>query len=60
MIRYWKSEPSRNYREGYINLNDICFPDLETLSPAERDVLRGVLQRHPECLLEIPMSLVEN
>lgn len=50
IIKYWASEPVRFHREGYINVNDICFPDVETLSPSERDILRGVLQRHPEYL----------
>jgi len=55
IIRYWLSEPVRDYREGYINVstNHVCFPDLESLSPLEKDILRGVLEKHPEYLLEI-------
>jgi hypothetical protein len=53
IIRYWLSEPVRDYREGYFKVFDICFPDLTELSAAERDALRPVMQRHPEYLLEI-------
>jgi hypothetical protein len=53
IIRYWLSEPVRDYREGYLNLNQSCFPDLTELSATERDALRLVIQRHPEYLLEI-------
>jgi hypothetical protein len=52
IVKYWAFEPIRHHREGWINLNNIPLPDLTTLSPSERDFLRGVLQRHPEYLLE--------
>jgi len=53
IIQYWASEPVRNYREGYFKMFDVCFPDPESLSASEKDVLRGVLEKHPEYLLEI-------
>ena len=53
IIKYWLSEPIRDYREGYLNFNQLGFPDLQELTPEERDALRPVLARHPEYLLEI-------
>jgi hypothetical protein len=46
MIKYWASEPVRDCREGPINLPDIPFPEVETISPSEREILRPVLMRH--------------
>lgn len=55
ILKYWLSEPVRNYRDGYLNLSSshVCFPDLETLTVDERDALRPVIAAHPEYLLEI-------
>jgi hypothetical protein len=39
--------------EGFIRLDGICFPDLATLPPEEKEILRPVLQAHPEYLLEV-------
>ena len=53
IIKYWFSEPVRDYREGYLNFNQIPFPDLQTLTIEERNALRPILARHPEYLTEI-------
>jgi hypothetical protein len=53
IIKYWASEPERMpVEDGFIRLDGICFPDLATLSPEEKEILRPVLQAHPEYLLE--------
>jgi hypothetical protein len=52
MIRYWASEPKIKPCEPgriRINLTDIPFPDVSTLSAAERDLLRDKIT--PEVLL---------
>jgi len=53
IIQYWLTEPVRDFREGFIRLDAIPFPDLEMLTTQERDAIRPVLQRHPEYVLEI-------
>ena len=52
MIRYWASEPKIKPCEPgciRINLTDIPFPDVSTLTAAERDLLRDKIT--PEVLL---------
>lgn len=53
LIKYWASGPRIEHQEGYINLNQLPFPDVETLSPTEKSILRDVIKAHPEYLLEI-------
>jgi hypothetical protein len=57
IIRYWASEPKIKPCEAgciRINLTDIPFPDVSTLTAAERDLLRDKIM--PEVLLnEIPV-----
>jgi hypothetical protein len=53
IIRYWASEPIKEYKEGYFSLNQVPFPDLKSLLPKEKKVMRRVLKKHPEYLLEI-------
>jgi len=48
IINYWASEPVRDWR--WTTFGEIAFPDVEWLTDAERDVLRPVLERHPEYL----------
>jgi len=40
--------------EGWFTFDDIPFPEVEWLTAAERKILRRVLKKHPEYLLEIP------
>jgi hypothetical protein len=53
IIRYWASEPVRNYQEGYFCFGQVSFPDLQSLSPKEKKIMRRVLRKHHEYLLEI-------
>jgi hypothetical protein len=53
VIKYWASGPTWTpVPEGYIALDFSrpCFPDLATLSPEEKDLLRPALAAHPEYL----------
>jgi hypothetical protein len=52
LVAYWASAPASTRRPGEFALWAILFPDLDTLSPAERDLLRPVLAAHPEYLLQ--------
>jgi hypothetical protein len=52
-LDYWLREPIRNDPPGTFTLWAVPFPDLKTLSPTERNLLRPVLERHPEYLNEI-------
>lgn len=56
LVKYWCSEPHREYREGYINLTELPFPDLAELTPEERALLTPVLERNPQYLLEVPVN----
>jgi hypothetical protein len=53
IIKYWVREPKRTPVDEGIILMDggVGFPDLNTLSPKEKELLRPVLQQHPEYLL---------
>jgi hypothetical protein len=56
MIRYWASEPRIEPCEPgsiRISLIDIPFPDLTNLTPAQRDIMRDVIGKHPEYLQEL-------
>ena len=57
IIRYWASGPPQETAPGgdgiWIHWGRPCFPDVATLSPAEKELLRPVLAAHPEYLLEI-------
>jgi len=54
LIRYWAAEPVRDpVKDCCIRIGGICLPDLATLSPEEKKILRPVLERHPEYLLEV-------
>jgi hypothetical protein len=53
IIKYFASEPVRRYCENCVSVNEISFPDVKTLSPDEKNVLRPVLESHPEYLLEV-------
>ena len=62
IIKYWASEPSihedRPHHilgsdDCFFDLGPIPFPDPATLSEKEREILRPVLEQHPEYLLEI-------
>ncbi len=52
IIEYWSSGPTvKPIPKGYICLaNRLYFPDVVTLSPAEKEILRPVIERHPEYL----------
>ena len=55
-IKYWATAPTQEYRFDGFFMRDCYryhFPDVRTLSEKERDILRPVLERHPEYLLEI-------
>lgn len=54
IIKYWASGPAwEPVPDGYVSLNFSrpCFPDLATLSPEEKDLLRPAIAAHPEYLL---------
>jgi hypothetical protein len=53
IIKHWSREPKWTPIPDDIVLMDgpIGFPDLNTLSPQERELLRPVLATHPEYLL---------
>jgi hypothetical protein len=54
ILAYWLSEPVRGYHaDGWIDLSSVPFPDLIECSFAERCMLKPVLVKHPEYLLEI-------
>jgi hypothetical protein len=59
LIRYWASGPDigpiEPVPEGCVVLNfsQPALPDIATLSPSERELLRPVLATHPEYLYEI-------
>jgi hypothetical protein len=54
MIAHWLSEPvCEPLPEGCIRVGGIGFPDVETLSHEEKRILRPVIERHPQYLLEI-------
>jgi hypothetical protein len=54
IIAYWVSEPEiEPVPENCVCFGRIPFPDIETLSPSERDRLRPVLERNPNYLHEI-------
>ena len=54
LVRYWLSEPEiEPLEEGYIRLDDVPFPDLNTLTPDERAAMREVIARHPEYMGEL-------
>lgn len=52
IVEHWRREPqARIVPDGYICLNwHVHFPDVETLSPDEKKILKPVLERHPEYL----------
>jgi hypothetical protein len=51
IIKYWLSEPAREpIPAGFIQLDQIPFPVLTSLSPAERKEIRRLLSHHPEYL----------
>jgi hypothetical protein len=52
IIKYSASEPERAPVDVGIILMDggVGFPDLATLSPEEKEILRPVLAAHPEYL----------
>jgi hypothetical protein len=55
VITFWASGPAYTPPpEGCLPVNFFstpCFPDLATLSPVEKDLLRPVIAAHPEYLL---------
>ena len=55
IIKYWAKGPLSHLSQGVLMEDSIPFPDVEWLTTAERDILRPVLERHPEYLIfEIP------
>jgi hypothetical protein len=52
IIGYWAEEPAREaIPKGFVRVgNVIGFPDLDTLSSKEKDILRPVIAAHPEYL----------
>jgi hypothetical protein len=54
MVKYWSAGPKwEPIEDGVLVLSfgRIPFPDLQSLSPEERELLRPALAAHPEYLL---------
>ena len=51
MVEYWASEPEiRREPDGFIILGNCPFPDIRELSAEEKELLRPILEKHPEYL----------
>ena len=51
VVEYWASEPKiRREPDGFIILGNCPFPDIRKLSAEEKELLRPILEKHPEYL----------
>jgi hypothetical protein len=50
-VKHWATKNSPSLEPNHICWGHIPFPDLLSLSPAERDLLRPVLASRPDILL---------